>query len=877
MKHPPSPDDIRRTFMAEHKPLSDTDGTHYTPGKTKAAQATACSTAAQRTLDTMVRAIRGSAFRITTQGLRLSASARTVKHPAAGETVTTLYHYLRPTERQYSKIPHNNVQYSYNAYGQLSVVQDGSGRSVFYYDAMGNVSKNVRTFAVPFSNKTYTFTMEFEYDSWGRACAITYPDGERVSYAYDCGGSLLSMRGAKGSTARNYIDRVSYNIYGQRSRIDYGNGTSAEYRYDDLRRLSRLKTYAMQGGSQVAVQDIVYRFDSVGNIVLDSNSAAACGGIGGQYVNRYRYDAISRLVGATQSNTYSSGNVLSAAYSPSGRLCSKQQSFTGQNSAFGYDENDKPHAPRRLFDSGLHRLHDLQWDDMGNLAQVNSYLTDAESGADYEGSRHLFWTEDNRMVNAVDDKYFSYYAYDHSGERVLKMTGKNTLLDINADHVHTSSYVDRITLYTSPYLVADDNGYTKHYYAGTERVCAVIGNGGLNNLGNFIGPDPHMQNTANSLYEKCISVMQDRQLQQNESDAVKACGQDAGGLDIDLNPVPASVLQESAVKTTAFENAMNANSQLSQQGEIAYFYHGDHLGSASWITDANGIPVQHLQYLPFGETFIDQRTSSYSERFTFTGKEKDSETGFYYFGARYYDPSLSGLFLSVDPMADKYPSISPYAYCAWNPVKLVDPDGNEALENVDWYKDENGRIRWDPSITKETKLKEGEEYLGNTVLLTNKDGQTVYGDEQGRLHNSVPLKNVYITADAPTTETKAKFAAAILISSYLWEQLSIAVGTALESAANIAWVIPACILFSGDSSPNQNVQKENKYGEKNAIETKENLYHPFAHNTKKNGRLKGARADRHDAQYNHGGKNRQSNPNQRKGADKRRNKGKRIN
>lgn len=62
---------------------------------------------------------------------------------------------------------------------------------------------------------------------------------------------------------------------------------------------------------------------------------------------------------------------------------------------------------------------------------------------------------------------------------------------------------------------------------------------------------------------------------------------------------------------------------------------------------------------------------------SFTGKEKDSETGFYYFGARYYDPSLSGLFISIDPMADKYPSLSPYAYCAWNPVKLVDPDGKD--------------------------------------------------------------------------------------------------------------------------------------------------------------------------------------------------------
>ena len=55
----------------------------------------------------------------------------------------------------------------------------------------------------------------------------------------------------------------------------------------------------------------------------------------------------------------------------------------------------------------------------------------------------------------------------------------------------------------------------------------------------------------------------------------------------------------------------------------------------------------------------------------------DLLTSFYYFGARYYDCDLSGLFLSVDPMSDKYPSLSPYAYCAWNPIKLVDPDGRD--------------------------------------------------------------------------------------------------------------------------------------------------------------------------------------------------------
>ena len=66
---------------------------------------------------------------------------------------------------------------------------------------------------------------------------------------------------------------------------------------------------------------------------------------------------------------------------------------------------------------------------------------------------------------------------------------------------------------------------------------------------------------------------------------------------------------------------------------------------------------------------------SQSHRLCFIGKERDSETCFSYFGARYYDSDILMGWLSVDPLADKYPGLSPYAYCAWNPVRLVDPDG----------------------------------------------------------------------------------------------------------------------------------------------------------------------------------------------------------
>ncbi|MDD2594120.1 MAG: RHS repeat-associated core domain-containing protein, partial [Bacteroidales bacterium] len=75
----------------------------------------------------------------------------------------------------------------------------------------------------------------------------------------------------------------------------------------------------------------------------------------------------------------------------------------------------------------------------------------------------------------------------------------------------------------------------------------------------------------------------------------------------------------------------------------------------------------------------------FDTRYKFTAKELDNETSYTYFGARYYDSELSG-WLNVDPMSDKYPSLSPYCYSANNPVVLVDPNG------MDWYDftDENG-------------------------------------------------------------------------------------------------------------------------------------------------------------------------------------------
>ena len=77
--------------------------------------------------------------------------------------------------------------------------------------------------------------------------------------------------------------------------------------------------------------------------------------------------------------------------------------------------------------------------------------------------------------------------------------------------------------------------------------------------------------------------------------------------------------------------------------------------------------------------FVEQRsTANYYTPYKFSGKEKDEETSYSYFGARYYMSDVS-VWLSVDPMKDKYPNMSPYMYCAGNPVKFVDPNGEEPI------------------------------------------------------------------------------------------------------------------------------------------------------------------------------------------------------
>ena len=187
------------------------------------------------------------------------------------------------------------------------------------------------------------------------------------------------------------------------------------------------------------------------------------------------------------------------------------------------------------------------------------------------------------------------------------------------------------------------------------------------------------------------------------------------------------------------------------------YLHTDHLGSATLVTDDAADVVQQIAYLPYGEDWIDVRSNGYfGSAYKFNGKEKDDETGYSYYGARYYTDRLS-IWLSVDPLADKYPHLSPYAYCSNNPILYVDPDGKEkvisfkakeskvAISVAKNYPENNGVIHFGGHgiVDERTNKSVGVETAKKDILSTERFGDflqensKVYSDNKNTGETSI--------------------------------------------------------------------------------------------------------------------------------------------
>lgn len=299
------------------------------------------------------------------------------------------------------------------------------------------------------------------------------------------------------------------------------------------------------------------------------------------------------------------------------------------------------------------------------------------------------WDEENRLLASDENGFVASYWYDADGERTVKSSGEGEQIYVNSEFSAGVTNTAKFSLYVSPYLVASQGGkYTKHIYIGSQRIVSKLGD-----LASY-GADPRRIPYAGTEADG-ISVdyqtkynRQQKAIKDNYADfGVPYNGEDnndyVNGEGFCCNDNSPEAARAKMLKARAVSNNFHDTEEYER---MQFYYHPDHLGSSSYITNLDGEVVQHIEYVPFGEVFIEERNNTWNTPYLFNAKEYDEETGMYYYGARYYEPRIS-LWMSVDPLAEEYSSLSSYSYCANNPINSVDVKGKKILlVNGFWMK-----------------------------------------------------------------------------------------------------------------------------------------------------------------------------------------------
>jgi RHS repeat-associated protein len=590
----------------------------------------------------------------------------------------------------------NNVLYEYypstpgNNAGKLRIKEDGSGSTKYTYGRMGEVLSEVRVIRGYHIPEMY-FKTSFNYDSWNRITKIKYPDDEIVSYHYDKGGMLKSVNNNNGET---YINNANYDYFDKRLGIVYGNGTSQSYGYNSANR--RLDYYNLNGPSAHMLQNR-YKYDEFSNIVKMTNIATPQGnGMGGAFDFEFGYDTLNRLVGTgtrkiildgenqpiPTSNFAQSTYELEMHYNDVGGITGKRQ----------HHERDQVVVSENTYENhyqymdGTHKLKGVDDSSTGNNEVFEyDYNGNAVAHTDQNGTRKMFWDEQDRMRAFYNDNtgVYQYYAYDDKGERAIKygLEVPTQLYQNGAPVVIDDLRMIDYKLYPNAYITVSSTGqYTKHYFDGSTRFASRL----MDDARRFEDSSVLYTNrTAEGKAEKKADAEADFKKYLEKTDL-------GGNVSIELREV--------------------------YQRPGLYYLHGDHLGTANFVTNSNGDATQFFLNLPFGETMLEQMDGSYNNPYKFNAKELDEDTGLYYYGARYYNPRLS-IWYGVDPLGEKMPSWSPYVYTMNNPVKYIDPTGmiaENASRPPDWYQNKStGNYEWKDT----TKEVNGYRHIGKTESI----------------------------------------------------------------------------------------------------------------------------------------------------------------
>ena len=587
------------------------------------------------------------------------------------------------------------TNFANNSILQPIIIKDQSGQTeLLSYDFKGNLLSQEKRFCTDYQNtidwnsnpslQANSFTQLSEYDALNRPLKTTMPDNSEQRFSYNKSALLesIELRLSDSTQWDYYITSINYNEKGQRTDVYFGNNTKTRFYYDTKNfRLTRLLTTKNTG--QVDLQDINYVYDAVGNIVSvrdDVQKTVYFNNSVIQPENLFEYDALYRLVKA-QGREYKNLAIPTHV-----------------------DFVNNLSVPNSDTTALQNYTHEYTYDKLGNIIEQNSLNS---------WSRKFYYNTINNYLLKHEEQGQAVYTYDAHGNMLTMPHLTNMVWD----------YKDE--------LISASNGTVNSFYnydaEGNRTRKVVVKPGGIIEERYYLdGYEVYRKYLNNNLdlERKTINVYDVKLFDKNNDDNED---KENKGYSIDKNKKFAIV----DIKTV--ENGTT----LPNPNTIIRYQYYNHLGSACLELDASANIISYEEYHPFGTTSYRSGRTQIEvalKRYKYCGKERDEETGLYYYGMRYYAAWLAK-FISCDPLQHEYPHYTPYQYAGNKPITYIDLDG---LEEEIPKKITNELLEDENSCTQNTNEKK----LNNNYLLqdnkpSNSDkidaninaGYNLYSDE----------------------------------------------------------------------------------------------------------------------------------------------------
>jgi RHS repeat-associated protein len=558
-----------------------------------------------------------------------------------------------------------SVSFAYDSRGRRTAVTDQNGKVTSYaYDdadrliSTTDAALNVTTYVYDLENNLTSITdaashtTSFVYDAFGRVTQTAFPSSLTENYVYDVIGNLTSKTDRKNQTILYVYDALN-----RLSHKGYPDATGVDYVYDLA---SKIKQVTDPTGSYG------FAYDNMGRLIGTSTQYAFLAGTPAPtFSNSYTYDAASNRTGFTAPD----GSTTTYAYDTLKRLTTLTNSLAGQFS-FGYDALNRRTALNRPngvdtsygYDSLSRLLNVLHkagavtldgagyiYDDAGNRTAKTNYLNNITEQYTYDPTYQLMQVAQGTMTSES-------YSYDAVGNKLSSLG--MSLYTYNSSNELTSTPAATFTYDSNGNTLtkADASGTMTYNWDLENRLKSVVlpGAGG----------------TVTFMYDPF-----GKRIQKSSPNGTTIYLYDI------LNII--EELDANGNRVARYAQGLGIDQPLAMiRSGVTSFYQQDAQGSTKSLTDAAGVITDTYAYDSFGNAVASNGTSG--NPFRYTGREFDSETGLYYYRARYYDP-LVGRFLAED-LSHFDGGINFYAYAGNSPMNLTDPSGLVPIPQKDWNK-----------------------------------------------------------------------------------------------------------------------------------------------------------------------------------------------